>query len=727
MGHWSLANVRLDMAGSAVLLLVALLVGVLWTLLVYRRTNPVVPSLLRRALLCLRALSLAGVILLVFRPALELLLAKREKPLLPVLVDRSASMGLVDDSGARPQQVASVLSSRQLRSLAERARTRFYLFSSGLEGEFQPGQDSLRFEGLGTNLEETLTQLREQLRGQPVAGVVIITDGAVNVGERLARLGEKSAWPLFPVAVGSSNPPRDLIVHSVLANEVTYVGSEVAVEVRLLNRGFDQAHVIVELQAEGRVLDRSTVPLAGNQPETQVTLRFRPEAPGSRRYMVTASHLPGEQTYENNHAEFVVKALASKMKVVLLAGRPSHDVVFLGKALEADANVAAQIYVCRKGSGFYRASPQSLVQALREADCALLVDFPATGNDATLVAEVAGVIRARRLPLFWTGGEAIDFAQLEALWEDLPLNGRPRLRGPELRTVRMQGVPFHPLTAIAEGGPTNAAAWEGLPPVFSSFSEVPLWPNSEVLAFGAEPSAGSAKGVPLIVVRQTPERRSVALLGAGFWRWDLMMWGVGKDNSLFLTFVKNIVRWLSLREEQKLFRVRTDREFYRSGEAITFVGQLYGPDLTPLEGAQVRARVNGPAGSKELVLEEAGAGRYEARTTADVEGDYDFVAEAIPRSGLSSADTGRFAVTRWSVEYLSTTSRIEELTQMATRSGGFMVPWDDLEPLHQGIPLRVVSRKSVVQFRYAGCEAVLAVLVVLLACEWFVRRRKGMV
>ncbi|MBC7185654.1 MAG: hypothetical protein H5U38_01325, partial [Calditrichaeota bacterium] len=74
MGHWSLANVRLDLAGSAALLLVALLVGVFWTVLVYRRTNPVVSNLLRRTLLCLRALSVAGVILLVFQPVLELLL-----------------------------------------------------------------------------------------------------------------------------------------------------------------------------------------------------------------------------------------------------------------------------------------------------------------------------------------------------------------------------------------------------------------------------------------------------------------------------------------------------------------------------------------------------------------------------------------------------------------------------------------------------------------------------
>ncbi len=724
---WSLSDVRVAVAGSPWLLLLLVIVGVGAAAFVYRRTNPVVSHVLRRILLTLRALSLLAIILLVFRPTVELWWAKREKPLLPVLVDNSASMALTDDSGPRPAQVARVLASQELRSLAARARMPHYLFSTGLHGEFKPDQDSLRLDGLGTNLDGALAELRDRLRGESIAGVIIITDGAANMGERVVRLGAKSDVPLYPVAIGSSKQPQDLIVHSVAANEVSYVGSEVPVQVRLLNRGFERENVVVELRADGQLLASRVVSVQGTQPEAQVTLQFTPQVPGVRRYVVSASRLPGEQTYENNRAEFVVKVLASKMKVVVLAGRPSHDAAFLGRALEADANVEPRLYICRKGSGFYRAPAQRLSQALSEADCLFLVEFPGPDTDPAVVAEVNEAVRARHLPLFWAGGEDIDWARLSGLWEWLPLSDMPRQQSPELRGVKLQGPPPHALFAVKEDGAGHEAAWEELPPVVSSLQDVPLWPNSEVIAVGLEATAKDVKrAVPLIVVRVTPESRSVALLAAGFWRWDMMMWGIGKDNSLYLSFVKNLVRWLSLREEQKLFRVRTDREFYRSGETVVFMGQLYGPDLRPLEGAQVRLKVTGAGASKEIGLEATGPGRYEGRWTAEADGDYDFVATAQTPSGVALADTGRLSVSRWSVEFLSTAARPEDLEQMAASSGGALAQWDDLTPL-RNIRLPQVTKRSRVQLRYQSSGAVLALIIALLGSEWLLRRRKGMV
>jgi len=658
---------------------------------------------------------------------LEVWLSRREKPLLPVLVDHSASMALTDDSGSRPAQVAQVLTSDQVRALAARSRMPFYLFSTHLEREFKPGEDSLRFDGLGTNLEAALAELKDRLRGQPVAGVIIVTDGAVNMGERVTRLGGKSEVPLFPVAIGSSRAPQDLVIHSVEANEVTYVGSEVPVGVRLLNRGFDQANVVVELRCDGQLLATRTVSLSGDQPETDMTLQFRPHTPGARRYQVTVSRLPGEQTYENNRAEFFVNALASKMKVVLIAGRPSYDTAFLSRALASDVNVDQLLYICRKGRGFYRAPQQTLSKALSQADCLLLVDFPCAETEAEVIAHVSEAVRSRRLPVFWAGGQGVDFARMEPLWEWLPLSGPPRQGTPELRTVRVRGATPHPLVAIKESGPANEAAWEGLPPLESALRDIPLWPNSEVIAFGVQAMDKDAKmAVPLIAVRHTPESRSVALLGSGFWRWDLMMWGIGSDNSLYLGFIKNVVRWLSLREEHKLFRVKPDRDFYRSGETIAFLGQLYGPDLRSLDGAEVRLKIVGPGGQKEIGLQGAGSGRYEGKCTAELDGDYDFVATATAPSGVVLADTGRFSVSRWSVEYLSTTAHIDELQQMAASSGGVLARWGDLTPLSK-LPLREVSVRSRVQLRYRSSGAVLVLIIALLGSEWVLRRRKGMV
>ncbi|MGQ9853450.1 MAG: hypothetical protein ACUVTG_08635, partial [Candidatus Oleimicrobiaceae bacterium] len=276
---WSLSEVRVAVAGSPWLLVLFIMVGVGAAAFVYRRTNPVVSHLLRRILLTLRALSLVATILLVFRPIVELWWARRERPLLPVLVDNSASMALTDDSGSRLSQVAQVLASHELRSLTARARMPHYLFSTRLQGEFKPGQDSLSFDGPGTNLDAALAELKDRLRGEALAGVIIITDGAANMGERVVRLGAKSDAPLYPVVVGSAKEPQDLIVHSVTANEVSYVGSEVPVQVRLLNRGFEHEHVVVELSANGQVLASRVVSVGGTQPEAQVLLQFRPQVP----------------------------------------------------------------------------------------------------------------------------------------------------------------------------------------------------------------------------------------------------------------------------------------------------------------------------------------------------------------------------------------------------------------------------------------------------------------
>lgn len=725
--HRALSHVNIELAGNLLVLLLAILLATAGAVFIYRRTNPVVSNLVRRTLLVLRAACLVAVVLLVFQPVLTCVISLEQKPLLPVLVDQSASMALADDSGSRPAQVAAVLGDARLLSLARKARMPFFGFSTGLGGEFRPGQDTLRFEGLGTNIEETVQELIAQLRGQPLAGVVVVTDGAANMGEPLTRVGEKSPVPLFPVAVGSSKPQQDLVLRSAIANDFAYVGTEVPVEVRLVNHGFAMEKVNIELRRGGAILDATSVQLEARQPETRVTLRFKPEAPGVERYVVSASHLAGELTYENNQAEFVVKTLPGKIKVVLIAGRPSHDAAFLARALEADASVEAQVYICRRGDGFYRATPHGVAHALQQADCLFLLDFPVAGTGATVMEAVSEALSSRNLPLFWAGGEDLEFSRLNPLWEHLPMRRAPQVGPVEMRSVFLPSGVAHPLLAVEESAQAAIAAWQELPPVPSRYYEVPLWPNSIVLAVGQPTPRARGKEVPLIVARETPEHRAVALFASGFWRWHLMMWGVRGDDSVYPKFVQNLVRWLALREEHRQLRVRTDRQLYRSGEPILFSAQVYTPDFRPQEGAKVQVQVTGPEATRALTLEEVGAGRYECKLIAGVEGDYRFTANAVVPLGQALADTGHFSVTRWSVEFLNTASNLEELQQMAERSGGALSLWNDLSPLLKSLALNPAREERRVQFRYWASSTILGLIVILLGMEWFLRRRKGMV
>ena len=59
--------------------------------------------------------------------------------------------------------------------------------------------------------------MREELAGLPVAGVVLVTDGADTTDTSIsdALLGLKAEKPVFTVGVGSERLPRDIQIDRV--------------------------------------------------------------------------------------------------------------------------------------------------------------------------------------------------------------------------------------------------------------------------------------------------------------------------------------------------------------------------------------------------------------------------------------------------------------------------------------------------------------------------------
>jgi hypothetical protein len=75
----------------------------------YRRTNPPSPRWMRRLLFGLRSVALMLLLLALTEPVLTLTAVRSEKPAFAVLIDRSASMGLVDGRGRRRDALVELL------------------------------------------------------------------------------------------------------------------------------------------------------------------------------------------------------------------------------------------------------------------------------------------------------------------------------------------------------------------------------------------------------------------------------------------------------------------------------------------------------------------------------------------------------------------------------------------------------------------------------------------
>jgi len=173
------------------------------------------PTRDRAVLALLRLAALALLVLCLSRPRLLLSEAVPQRNYVGVLLDDSRSMQIADVAAApRSAFVRQAFDSARgevLRALGERFRVRSYGFAR--EMARVGGASDLHFIGQETRVGDALDQAREALGAVPLAGLVVVTDGADNartpMAERLLALRAHGV-PVYTVGVGRERFERDV-------------------------------------------------------------------------------------------------------------------------------------------------------------------------------------------------------------------------------------------------------------------------------------------------------------------------------------------------------------------------------------------------------------------------------------------------------------------------------------------------------------------------------------
>src|SRR5206468_4752850 len=103
-----------------------------------------------------------------------------------------------------------------LSALSQRFVLRFFRFSSSADR--LPAPADLKFDGTATHVGQALERARDELSGLPLAGLVMMTDGAdtsdASLDDPLASLKARSI-PVFPVGIGQDRFARDIQITRV--------------------------------------------------------------------------------------------------------------------------------------------------------------------------------------------------------------------------------------------------------------------------------------------------------------------------------------------------------------------------------------------------------------------------------------------------------------------------------------------------------------------------------
>jgi len=714
----------------------------------------------KAALLSLRAVAALAALYLLLEPAVQLLQTARVKNRLAVLVDRSRSMNFPIEPGGEARAAAAGHFLAESRIALERAGAELAVEAYGFDRDAWPADlaSLARGEparGGHTDLLRALEAVAggSSAPGRRLAGVLLLSDGADNgaLADGLGPPGRAAlkalGVPVNAVAVGSE-APRDLAVERVAADDFAFVRNTVTVEATLRARGFGREDVKLVLRREGAVVAQATVRLEPAKELYTVPLSFAPDTTGTFVLTVATPVLPGEAVAENNARSFVLRVIRDRVRVLLVAGRPSWDERFLRGLLREDPNVDLVSFFILRTAGD-NPGPQDqlslipfpvteiLGEQLRTFDAVLFVNFAYQPYRSLDIERYLPNLRdyVRGGGAFAMVGGDQSFAEGryagtpigEVLAVD-PAEGmgstaesfRPRLTAEGRR---------HPVTSLVPGEGANEAAWSALPalPGLNLTAPLGLEGGARVL-LEAPTILVRGQPAPVVAVREVGAGRTLAVTTDGSWHWGFVAAEEGLGNRAHQRFWSNALRWLVRDPELTPLQVQPERPSVEPGEPVGLSVSLRGPDYGPAPGARVAAELVSADGSSvaraEGVTGTDGTARLEF--PAAPPGAYKVIASAERPGAPPERASAALAVRSSGPEDGDVAPRPQLLREIAEATGGTFsaLPRSGLPELKLADPevVEVGRRRDVpIWDRWWS----LALLAAALGAEWMLRRRWG--
>lgn len=707
----------------------------------------------RAALLGLRLGALACLLFLLFEPAVRKVQTLRNRNRVPVLLDRSASMGLPVRLGGptRAAQAAELFSGQAAgwKALSES----FVLEPATFDGELHPtdlaslgGEPTLAPDGT-TDLAGVLRSAAAGGGGKPLSGMVVVTDGTDH-GEWETGLDAKSrealqqlGVPISVVQVGEGGLP-DLAIERVVVDDFAFVRNSVTVKVDVRARGFEGRTVPVLLSREGRTLATQPLTIDPARPVQTVTFTFAPDETGQFVHTVSVPLQAGEAVAENNAHAFVVKVIRDRMRVLFVVGRPSWDERFLRQLLREDQNVdLVSFFILRTpldDAHVIRQEELSLIPfpvreifdaQLKSFDVVLLLNFAHADRSYQMEQYLPGMrdyVAAGGALAMVGGDNSFGEGRYEAtpIGELLPVEptGAPPHIQPERAQLTPQGL-RHPVTQLVADASENARLHLGLPPLEGIHATRPKE--------GAQVLVASESGLPVVTLGEFGRGRVMAVTTDSLWRWTLPAAAQGTPPRAFERLWSRALHWLVRDPDLTTLRVRVDAASVAPGKPVAATVQLRTPDYAPAVQKPV-----------EVALYDVGQGNpvaLQKRTlTTDAEGNARFEAGVLPpgayqlraKAQVGAAEneaSDAVAVRASGPERADAEPRPKLLQALAEATGGRYVTLPT-----SSMPEFPLKPPEVVEVGSSRDEPIwdsalsLLLLVAFAGTEWALRRRWGL-
>lgn len=703
------------------------------------------------------------------RPTLVYIQLKQQPATLVLLADKSRSMSIPDGIGGKTryeimrQTLADA--QRPLLTLAKQFELKAYAFDDLLQpAEISAGEVLLPEtpDGDQTALGAALEECLQREAGKRLLGVVVLSDGVQQARpprdlpvQTAATRYKTQGIPLYTFPFGQSRglgQAQDVRVSALRVKPTVFVKNELNVSADLEAYGYVHRTLVVQMLFETRAgqleeVGRKEIEVQAQGERIPIELVYVPEIPGDYKLVLRVEPQPGELVTTNNEMGTFVHVTKGGLNVLYLEGDYRVESRFLIQALKATPNLQIDFFRIPRNlsvpiergptAAFVRPSTLDLTEAFQPGkyDVYILGDLDSAAfrpeelaQLAETVSQRAGLLMLGGFHSFAPGGYGqTPLAQVlpvamdrfgrqrfdEKIREDMHIQGPIRIR---LTPVGQRASPLR-LAPDLQG---NLAAWNALPPL-EGINRLGT-PAPGAVVWATDPSDH-----PVLVAHAFGTGRVLAFAADSTWRW----WMHGFD-AQHKRFWRQMILWLAQADEanQSDLWIKLAQRRFAPGQRVEFQVGANDPSGEPIQQAQFRAEVQLPDGRTEPVpLVSGESGWQGAFLQTNTPGDYTLRVSARLPDGQELSNTGRFLVFEQDLEMDLAAADIGTLETIAALTGGESLAPEQLPDLLERL-LHQTSTLQVEQIRKRtlwDTWPFFLVFVGLLATEWYLRKRWGLV
>lgn len=678
-----------------------LLLGAIYAGVLYYRANHFTEdgpnfSWIKKGLAFLRFLSASILAFLLLSPFIKSKFIDKVDPIIVFAHDNSESILLnlnSEDSAAYINNTNEMLA-----NLSEKYQIDYYAFDEDIREI-----DTLNFKGKSSNLSHALSQLNGLYFNQNIGAVIFATDGIYNQGNN--PIYTDFNFPVYTVALGDTNQQTDLKIVNVRNNKLAYLKDKIQVDISLQANHLQGKNYTLTLSEKGTKLDSKQLPITKDFDEQTTSFTIEANSIGIHKYVLNLEAFDTEISTLNNRYEFYIEVIDNRQKILLVANAPHPDLAAIKSVVELNKNFEIDIQFANRFQG-----------NIDDYSLCILHQLPSQNLGAK---NVLSAVANSKIPTWHITGNANAYNQLNQAQNvvQITTNGSSTNDASALYNASFSSF------TISEN---TASKLRKFPPVITPFGDYKLGANSSTLL---RQKIGTVDtDFPILAFQDNFGVRAAIFVGDGLWRWKLYDFLENNSNDAFNEIVEKTINYLALKGDKRKFRVSTNKTAYNEGEAVIFQGELYNENYELVNTPDVNMTLKNDDGDEFPFAFSKTEKAYQFKTNSLPIGSYNYTATTT-FNGKKLEANGAFSISAMHLEAIQTTANHTILKQLADKTNGRFIPFDEVEKIDDYI----LAEESIKPTLYESFKtrsiinlfSIFILLMLLLSLEWFARKWYG--